>query len=90
MKECTFQPEINQSISDDLFKSKLEHSVSGIESYLAQRDRAERLRQEQKAREEKAFHIEKKYNPHKHYTYTKAQPFKLSNVQTCPLSFGLR
>lgn len=82
MKECTFDPKINKSMPASVHQEKLGKSVAGMEAFLEQRDRAKRLQQDKKKREEKVFHIENKYNATKHLTYTQPEPFNISQVSS--------
>lgn len=80
LRECTFKPEIKGDMPSEFAVEKLPAAVSGIEKYLQNRDRAKKLQQEKKEREEKVFHIEKRYSKAKHEITTIPQPFKLSYV----------
>lgn len=79
MKECTFEPKVNKDMPESFLKPKL-GKVSGVESYLEQRDRAKRLKNEEKIRKEKVFNIENRYDPLKHQTYTQPKPFNFAHV----------
>jgi len=85
MKECTFDPKINKDMPESFLESKLGKVVSGAEAFLEQRDRANRLKNEEKSRKEKVFNLESRYNPIKHQTYTQPKPFNFAHVSTTML-----
>jgi len=78
VKDCTFKPNIIRTLPDDHFKEKLPVSVAGIERFLQLKDKTRRLMEEKKDREEKVFHLEKRYSSNKHESYTAPKPFALS------------
>lgn len=81
LKECTFKPEIKGDMPEDFASEKLTKVVSGIDKYIQARERAKQLEKEKKEREEKVFHIEKRYSKEKHTDATTPMPFRLSYVR---------
>ena len=72
MKSCTFKPEsiaTNVNINEEV-------EVKGLDTFFEQRDRARRIEEERREREEKVFFTNlKELNPDQHYTVP--APFKL-------------